>query len=152
MVVENDKIGMHRSCTGKCKKAESAGGQIEIQQKTTEYLKWLVAASKYVSSNDFWLSFILSEQIFPSNKTIPEMNIRTSPVGGREEAISFENEPGCLENITRGRVPDCHAQGARRGRVPDCHLRGRGGGGYRIVTSGGQRANRWKFSWKSKNI
>ena len=68
---------------------------MEIQQEIKEYSKWFVAASKCVSSNDFWWSFILSEQIYPSTKKILEINNRTSPVGGREEAISFENErPG----------------------------------------------------------
>ena len=65
---------------------------MEIRQEIKEYLKWLVAASKCVSSNDFWLSFILSEQIFPSNKTILKMNKPTSPNGRREDAVRFENE------------------------------------------------------------
>ena len=56
-----------------------------IQQEIKVYSKRFVAASKCVSSNDFWWSFVLSEQIFPSHKTIFEMNKRTSPNGGREE-------------------------------------------------------------------
>ena len=58
---------------------------MEIRQKIGKYWKMLVAASKCVSSNDFWWSSILSEQIYPSNKKILEMNKRTSPVGSREE-------------------------------------------------------------------
>ena len=104
---------------------------MEIQQEIKEYSKWLIAASKCVSSHDFWLSFVLSEQIYPSNKKILEMNNGTSPVGGREEAISFENELVGVEKILPegesrivtsggGRVPDRHP---RRGRVPDRDLR-----------------------------
>ena len=68
------------------KAAECAeGGSVEIHKEMEVYSKWFVVASKYVSSNYFCGSFILSGQIFPSRKTILKMNNRTSPNGGREE-------------------------------------------------------------------
>ena len=60
--------------------------KVEIRQEVEVHSKVLVLASKCVSGNDFCVSFILSEQIFPSTKKILEMNNRTSPVEGREEA------------------------------------------------------------------
>ena len=48
--------------------------KVEIHQEVEVHSKVFVVASKCVSGNDFWLSFILSVQIFPSNKTILKMN------------------------------------------------------------------------------
>ena len=48
--------------------------KVGIYQEVEVHSKVFVVASKCVSGNDFWLSFILSEQIFPSNKTILKMN------------------------------------------------------------------------------
>ena len=59
--------------------------KVEIHQEMEVHSKVFVMASKCVSGNDFCVSFILSEQIFPSHKTIFKMNKRTSPNGGREE-------------------------------------------------------------------
>ena len=74
--------------------------KVEIDQEVEVHSKVLVVASKCVSGNDFWLSFILSEQIFPSNKTILKMNKSTSPNGRREEARSSGNErPGDEQSI-----------------------------------------------------
>ena len=42
--------------------------KVEIDQEVEVHSKVFVVASKCVSGNDFWLSFILSEQIYPSNK------------------------------------------------------------------------------------
>ena len=68
------------------KAAECAeGGSVGIHKEMEVYSKWFVVASKYVSSNDFCGSFVLSEHIFPSRKTILKMNNGTSPNGGREE-------------------------------------------------------------------
>ena len=50
-----------------------------------KYSKRFVLASEFVSGNDSGVSFILSKQIFPSHKTILEMNKPTSPNGDREE-------------------------------------------------------------------
>ena len=65
------KVGEAASC------ANSIWGwraKVEIHQEVEVHSKVFVVASKCVSGNDFWLSFILSEQIFPSNKTILKMN------------------------------------------------------------------------------
>ena len=62
-----------------------AGQKVEIHQEAEVHSKVFVRASKCVSGNDFCVSFILSEQIFPSHKTISRMNKRTSLNGGREE-------------------------------------------------------------------
>ena len=59
--------------------------KVEIRQEVEGHSKVFVMASKCVSGNDFCVSSILSEQIFPSNKTVFKMNKRTSPNGGREE-------------------------------------------------------------------
>ena len=58
--------------------------KVEIHQEVEVHSKVFVVASKCVSGNDFCVSFILSEQIFPSNKTMFKMNKRTSLNGGRE--------------------------------------------------------------------
>ena len=57
----------------------------KFARKSKIYSKWFVLATKCVSGNDFGVSFILSKQIFPSHKTILEMNKPTSPNGDREE-------------------------------------------------------------------
>ena len=65
------KVGEAASCanaTWGCR------AKVEIHQEVEVHSKVFVMASKCVSGNDFWLSFILSEQIFPSNKTILKMN------------------------------------------------------------------------------
>ena len=65
------KVGEATSCT------DGTWGwraKVEIHQEVEVHSKVFVVASKCVSGNDFWLSFILSEQIFPSNKTILKMN------------------------------------------------------------------------------
>ena len=59
--------------------------KVGIDQEVAVHSKVFVVASKCVSGNDFCVSFILSKQILPSNKTTFKMNKRTSPNGGREE-------------------------------------------------------------------
>ena len=85
------KVGEAASC------ANGSWGwraKVEIRQEVEVHSKVFVMASKCVSGNDFCVSFILSEQIFPSNKTILRMNKRTSLNGGREELRNPRTDVG----------------------------------------------------------
>ena len=93
--------------------------KVGIDQEVAVHSKVFVVASKCVSGSDFWLSFILSEQIFPSNKTILKMNKRTSPNGRREEAIRFENERRFPELNQSAREARYNARGAKRRALED---------------------------------
>ena len=56
----------------------------ESGRNSEKYSKRFVAASKCVSGNDSGCNLILSEQIYPSAKTILEIKRKSSPVGRRE--------------------------------------------------------------------
>ena len=75
------KVGEAASCANDI---WGCRAKLEIHQGVEVHWKVFVMASKCVSGNDFCVSFILSEQIFPSHKTIFKMNKRTSLNGGRE--------------------------------------------------------------------
>ena len=62
---------------------------------------------------------MVSEQIYPSAKTILEINKRTSPAGSREEAIGFENERRSPELNQSAREARYNARGAKRRALED---------------------------------